>query len=342
MNPYEILGVSKDASESEIKSAYRKLAFQYHPDRNHGDKAAEEKFKDISLAFDMIQNPQNHRSHQQAQQKPHSKPWAAAADTYKRWSNAFRQYQNEPEIYNVSCTLTFKESCFGVSKKIEYVARENCNGCSAIGAKEGNFEQCPECAGSGVREFKQAFQVAAITCPACSGRGIRIKIPCNDCQGRGKKNTKKTTSIDLPPCISDELVYEINTTDGDVLALRIKIQQESGLMRQNGTADIHSKRSISLKDALLGCKIPIHTLHGEKTMTVQPCTQPNTKARLKGLGAKIPNSENHGNHIVHIEIEFPESLTQEQRELLTAAFDGKPKTSSGDIDDLKQGSMGLS
>jgi len=336
MDPYKTLGVSKAATPEEIKKAYRKLAKQHHPDVNHGNKEAEEKFKEISLAYDMIQNPENHRK------KEYSPPGNNVADAFKKWANAFRRAginREQQQSYDIETSLSFKESCFGTQKKLSYTARVKCSGCDGIGAKEGDYETCKDCEGNGIRQSRHGFQITASVCASCAGRGQKIKVKCEACSGYGQTSVQKATTVTIPPCLTDKIIHQFRTSDGDDVCLILSIEEDSNFVRPEGSADIHGKVSISLKEALLGCKVPIRTIHGEKVVTIAECTQPGTKARLKGLGAKFPNgTDEYGNHIAHIEIQFPDKLTDEQKNAITLAFGENPSDAAdvGEKDDKHQ------
>lgn len=313
--------MEENASLEEAKKAYKKIAFDNHPDRHQGDKEAEERFKEASLAFDMIKNPQNHRKAAQQQ----SGPIPNVADWFRhqqqRW-NPFGRQQPAESVYHVQAHQTFRENCMGGQKELSYNASTPCTECNSVGATTGNYQTCQTCEGSGMRTANgRGFQWMSITCEPCGGKGLLITTPCGTCRGAGQTNKKKTLKIDLPPCMRQGVNHQVEADDGDVLLLQVVVAPEPAMQRPDGTADIHSRAEISLKDALLGCKIPVQTLHGEKIMSLRECTVPGTRAKLKGLGAKIPNKDAHGNHIVHVEIKFPDSLTSEQRKAIETMFD---------------------
>lgn len=328
MDPYKVLGLKRSASKEEAKKAFRKLAVKYHPDKNQGSKEAEEKFKEISQAYDMIENPQNYEKgnrgpRQQTNISDFLKKWAKMGFNFGGFSSDY----NEPSVGQVS--LTFKESCLGADKEVAYDRTVSCTPCSGNGALEGDFTVCSTCEGTGQKILEQAFQVGVITCPSCTGRGKRITKPCGECGGRGKYRGRATVNVSIPPCVSNGNVFN-TMVGGDMVSIHIHVEASQIMMRQNGTADIHSRKKLSLKDALLGCKENIATIHGDKMVTIKECTSSGSKVRLKGCGARIPNTEQYGNHILHIDVEFPESLTETQREQIKEVFDDGNSEQKGD------------
>lgn len=269
----------------------------------------------------MIENPQNHArgnasrgQRQNANISDFLKKWAKMGFNFGGFTN---EYQDQPVAV---VNLTFEESCLGAQKSVEYSTVVDCDSCAGNGAKEGDYETCSTCDGSGQKIMEQAFQVGIITCPACSGRGIKIIKPCETCGGRGKGRRKSKVTLTIPPCVSDGTVFN-SMIGGDVLTVHVRVGRHDIMMRQEGTADIHSKKKLPLKDVLLGCKVNVRTIHGDKMVTIKECTAPGAKVRLKGCGAKLPNADSYGNHIIHIEVQFPESLTDAQRDKIKEVFD---------------------
>lgn len=320
MDPYKVLGLKKEASKEDAKKAYRKLAHKYHPDKNPGDKEAEEKFKEISAAYEEIINPSGQRARGQTRGRPNS-----VADILKKWAQwGFNVQTNtgfvheEPSIARVS--LTFEESCFGASKEIEYNVSHECRACNGIGAEEGDYDRCGDCDGTGHRVMQQAFQTGIITCPSCGGRGARIRKPCSKCKGRRIQSKREKQSINIPSAVSDGMVYNLNSLDGKPVSVQIRVMKDAEMTRLRGSLDIHSEKKLSLKEALLGCKVQVRTIHGEKSVNIEECAHPGVKVRLKGCGAKNPTTGDFGNHIIHIDVDFPTKLTEKQRELLNEVF----------------------
>lgn len=330
MDPYKVLGLKKGASKEDAKKAYRKLAHKYHPDKNPGDKEAEEKFKEISAAYEEITNPGSKGSRGSTRGRPNS-----VADILKKWaqwgfnvqtSSGFG-FQEEPAFARV--ILTFEEACFGVSKEIEYNISHECGTCNGVGAESGNYSECTTCDGTGHRVMQQAFQTGVVTCPSCGGRGVRITKPCSKCNGRRVETKKEKQKVDIPSSVSDGMVYNARSKDGYPISIQVRVKKDLEMARPRGSIDVHSERKLSLKEALLGCKIQVRTIHGDKTVTIEECAHPGVKVRLKGCGAKNPNTGDFGNHIIHIDVDFPTKLTDKQRELLNEVFDDNNNKQKG-------------
>jgi DnaJ-class molecular chaperone len=334
MDPYKVLGVKRNAKKDEVKKAYRSLAKKYHPDKNPDDKEAEEKFKEVGAAWDMIENPQNNRN--KSRSRGPSGPGASAAETIKDWfSSQFSNmggFQTRGSVPFVSIDISFKESCLGVQKNIEYTNKVKCDNCVGVGAAEGDYEPCSTCEGTGTRMIRKGFTVDIITCQTCSGRGVQILKACGKCNGVGATTQKFKQMLSLPSCITNG-TFQVVTEQGSTINVKINIIRHANMDRQNGTADIYSTHSLSLKDALLGCKIGVQTIHGDKTVSIQECTSHGTKVRLRDCGAKHPQTQKYGNHYIAIEVNFPDKLTPKQRSIVQEVFDD---TSNNDNNDQQE------
>jgi len=325
-----VLGLKKGASKDDAKKAYRKLAHKYHPDKNPDDKESEEKFKEVSAAYEQIINPGASKS-SGGRGRPNS-----VADIIKKWAqwgfnvqNSSGFVQEEPSVARV--ILSFKEGCLGVAKDIEYKVTRKCKPCDGVGAEPGDYDECAECDGTGRRIMQQAFQTGIITCPSCGGRGVRIRKPCGKCKGRKTESLTEKQKITIPSAVTDGMVYNLQSKDGGSVSVQIRVKADKKMVRQRGSIDIHSEQKLSLKEALLGCKITVQTIHGDKTVTIEECAHPGVKVRLKGCGAKNPNTGDFGNHMIHIDVDFPTKLDDKQRELIKEVFnDNRNEQQKGD------------
>lgn len=318
MDPYKILGIKRDASKEEAKKAYKRLAKKYHPDLNPDNKEAEEKFKEVNEAWDRIQNPQNYNRGGGGS----GSAWEDMFGGFGKWASNFSKgfgFNSDPVEF-VSVSLSFKESCLGAKKEISTTDKSNCSDCSGLGAKKGDYDNCATCKGAGVRIIKTAFQTSVTNCPACGGKGKTILKPCESCSGRGFKNSKISRTIEIPPCTDNGTIYHLQTSSGQMIAVRVYVKEDEHMTRPSGSLDVVSRVEVPLVDALLGCEITVNTINGEKIVSVKECTEGGTKMRLKGCGAKHPSKDWYGNHIVKVEVKFPEKLTEKQKEIIKEVF----------------------
>lgn len=325
MNPYKVLGVKQNASKEEAKKAYRKLAHKYHPDKNPGDKAAEEKFKQASEAWDRINNPENY-TRNSSSGNPGGERWRPPWANRQSNVNINMDINQPPPTVNIR--LTFKEASLGVKKDVNYTITKPCGDCKGIGAKEGDYTLCTECGGQGRRAIRSGFLgFEVIDCPACYGRGAQIQKPCITCNGKGKGKKKNKTKVAIPPCVDSGMQIPFKTESGDVIILVLVVENQNKYIREG--LDIYSKITLSLKDSILGCKIDVSTIHGDGTVTIKPCTGPGTKVRLQGQGAKHRNKDIFGDHYVHIEVKYPKTLAKEQLQKIAEALNDNDNNGKG-------------
>lgn len=312
MNPYKVLEIPEGSSKEEVKKAFKKLAMKYHPDRNQGDPTAEAKFKEINEAHQMLTDdaPKKFGQSGGGAQHPGSS-WNINFDDLFR--AASRQQQRVMQ-HRVGCILDFKESCLGVNKSFSIKTHDRCDVCDGVGAEADGKDTCADCNGLGNVSKNYNNMVMSIVCPRCAGRGYLITKPCLKCKGSGNVESITEHSVSIPPCVDNGSVCSVRLSNKDMLMIHITVTPDPLLTRTG--SDINSIKKVPLKDVVLGCKINIDTLHGEKVITLKECTDPNMKIRLRNCGAKIPNGSELGNHILTLEVQYPEKLTDEQRELL--------------------------
>lgn len=314
MNPYKVLGVSESASESEIKKAYRKLAHKYHPDKNPDNPEAESKFKEINEAYSEITNPSPKTNWSQ-----NTNDWGGFGFNIDDLFSGFGRRRSVQNKIRTSVKITFKDSCFGTTKKVSFPYKQSCNKCSGVGAASGDYVTCSVCNGSGrVTQRYGTLTITGGTCSNCSGKGVKIKKACGACKGAGITSENITKTITIPPCVENGNVLNTFVDDNTVLTTHIVVDESEGMVR-NGI-DVYSKEKIALKDALLGSQIEISTVHGKKKVSISECTSPGAKVRLKNCGAKHPNKNEFGAHIIVVDVAFPEKLTEEQRNKLIEVF----------------------
>ncbi len=356
---YEVLGVSKTASDSEIKSAYRKLAKKYHPDMNPGDKEAEAKFKEASEAYAILSDADKRRQYDQFGHAAFDGGAGGGAggfdfngfDMGDIFGDIFGDFfggggrsrgaNNGPmkgQNVRVSVHLTFEEACFGTEKEIELNIKEDCAKCHGTGAKPGTQpETCSKCGGKGQVVFTQQSLFGVVrnvqACPDCHGTGKIIKDRCPDCGGSGYISRRKKISVSIPAGIDNGQSIRIRDKGepginggprGDLL-VQVIVGRHPIFQRQD--YDIYSTAPITFAQAALGAEVRIKTIDGDVMYTVKPGTQTDTRVRLRGKG--VPTTRNkqvRGDHYVTLVVQVPTKMNAEQKELLKAfdqAMDGK-------------------
>ena len=346
---YEVLGVSKGASDSEIKSAYRKLAKKYHPDMNPGDKEAEAKFKEASEAYAVLSDADKRRQYDQFGHAAFDGGAGGAGgfdfggmDMGDIFGDIFgdffgggrsRSQSNGPmkgQNIRTSVRITFEEACFGVDKEIDVTLKEECATCHGTGAKPGTSpETCKKCGGKGQVVFTQQSLFGVVrnvqSCPDCHGTGKIIKERCSDCGGSGYISKRKKISVSIPAGIDNGQCVRIRDKGepgvnggqrGDLL-VEVAVSRHPIFQRQD--RDIFSTAPITFAQAALGGDVRIKTVDGEVIYTVKPGTQTNTRVHLRNKGVpSLRNKQIRGDHYVTLVVEVPTKMNSEQKELLEA------------------------
>ena len=356
---YEVLGVQKGASADEIKKAYRKSAMKYHPDRNPGDKEAEEKFKELGEAYEVLSDDDKRARYDQfgfAGVDPNYGGGAGAGgfgfdgfggfggfgDIFSEvfGGGSSRRSRNAPrrgDDVGVRIDVTFEEAAFGAEKELTYYRIENCGSCNGTGSADGVVETCSQCRGSGQIRVTQnmmgmAFQSTS-TCPQCSGRGKIIKNPCTTCRGKAKVRKAHTVRAKVPAGINHGQSFRLagegcvgtnGGPNGDVLVeTRIK---RHPIFERDGV-DVLCEVPITFSQAALGAEIEVPTLDGKTPFTIPEGTQTGKEFVLSGKGIPyVNNPRRRGNQRFFVVVETPTKLTKEQKELLRKlddSLDGK-------------------
>ncbi len=344
---YEILGVARGASNDEIRKSYLKLAHKYHPDKTGGDKAAEDKLKEINAAYDTLKNPEKRSQYDRfgeagsqfggggggfgfGQGGPSSdfggfdSPFEDLFESLFGGSGRGQQRTSAPGKdleYNMSISL--HEAAFGTKKEIKFSRTELCGDCSGTGAAAGSKPvRCGQCGGSGQVRRTQGFFSISQTCPACRGTGQTIANPCRKCSGSGRAQTTRKLSIDIPAGVDTGLRIRYNGEGepgigngprGD-LFIRIEVLDDDIFDRDG--INIICQMPISIPQALLGDTIRVPTLKGEAQLKIPAGTQSGTVFRLRGLGLPDLRGYKQGDLRVEVQVEIPTKLTREQRELI--------------------------
>ena len=342
---YEVLGVSKSSSAEQIKSAYRKLAVKYHPDKNEGDKAAEEKFKEASEAYHILSNSERKQNydnfgHAAFENGGGGRGGFGNFDFSNHFSDIFedffgegfgqrgsgrsRKSNNRGSDLRYDLSITLEESYTGKKQDIKFSSSEKCDTCSGSGSKPGhNTGTCSMCGGHGQVRSSQGFFTVQQTCPQCSGSGEEITNPCTNCNGQGKKQSSKRLSVSIPKGVDDGTRIRLagkgeagsrGAGNGD-LYLFINVYSHDLFKRSE--ENLFFECPISIADAALGTSIEIPTIDGGKAKIKIPSgTQSGKQFRLKGKGMPYMRGSGNGDLYVQVNTEVPISLNKEQKELL--------------------------
>ena len=346
---YEILGVNKDASDDEIKSAFRKLAKQYHPDLHQGDKNSETKFKEINEAYGVLSDAQSRAKYDQFGHAAFDPAAGAGAGAsyggagFGGFSDIFetmfgggfggfagqQQARNAPVAgndYRYNLSITFEEAAFGVQKEIIVPREESCSTCGGSGAKPGTEPvRCQTCGGTGQVRVQQNTMFGSFatvrTCDGCHGTGTIIKEPCLDCKGRGRINKTRRIVVNIPAGIDNGQSInkrgegEAGHRGGPSGDLYVSIQVKPHKLFKRKGADLYLDMIIPITKAVLGGEIKVPTLSGTVKYNIPEGTQPDTTFRLKDQGIVRLHSNVKGDLYVRVSVDIPKRLTDEQKEL---------------------------
>lgn len=342
---YEVLGVEKDASDQDLKRAYRKLAKKYHPDLNPNDAEAEKNFKEVSEAYEVLSDSEKRAQYDRFGHEGMNQGAGFGGggfgggfgdfgdmfgDIFGDMFGGSRQRRRGPsrgEDIEVVVRITFREAASGIKKEIRINRDEECETCSGSGAKPGTEKKtCPTCHGTG--EVQQVYKtpfgqmVKAGVCPTCKGVGEIIDDPCNKCHGSGKDKRAKTFNIDIPagvdtgsyiPIRGEGQLGEKGGPRGD-LFVHIEVQPDDVFERDGD--HIKCEIPVSITQATLGAELEVPTLEGNIKYKMEPGTQTGTVFRFKGKGMVNPRSKGRGNLYVKVVVEIPRKLTEKQKDLL--------------------------
>ena len=338
---YEVLGVSRTCTDQELKSAYRKLAMQYHPDRNPGDKAAEEKFKEASEAYSVLSD-ENKRA--QYDRFGHAGVGGSGfggfdASAFQDLSEIFgdifgfgdafggggrrRSRAQRGADLRADITIELKDAIFGKTTEIPVRKSETCDACHGTGGARGKQPTtCSACGGRGQLRYQQGFFSVARTCGTCGGTGQVITDPCKSCRGEGRVIRQHTMKIEVPPGVEDgtRIRYQgegeagaFGGPAGDLYVV-LNIKEDSFYARDGN--NLHCMVSISMPEAALGTEVSVPTFEGEYKLKIPAGTQSGQQIPIRNKGVPALRGRSRGDLIVHIEVQIPKKLSQRQRELL--------------------------
>lgn len=350
---YEVLGVKKDASADDLKKKYRVLAKKYHPDKNPNDKAAEERFKEIQEAYDVLSDSQKRAEYDQLREaERRGFSFGGVGDVFSRDRSGgrggfgFEDFGGLGDLFSrifdrgervrssrygptrgaditVELDVPFEKTISGWDTVITVPREEDCPTCRGTGAKPGTSTQrCPECGGVGtVQSFQGGFALSR-PCPRCYGRGTIISVPCGTCGGRGQVQQTRRISVRIPPGVDDGMKIRVpgqgeagvaGGPKGDLYIIP-RIMGHHFFKRKGD--DIHCDVTIDFTQAILGVTLMISTIDGKVKLRIPPGTQPGALLRLKGRGVKRRDGTGSGDQFVRVNVSLPRYITPEQRKLL--------------------------
>lgn len=342
---YEILGISRSSTQEEIKKAYRKLALKYHPDRNPGDKEAEERFKEAAEAYEVLRDPEKRRlydayGHEGLKQSGFQ-GFSGFDDIFGAFNDIFGEFfgfssrdmhsRRGPQPgrdlrYDLS--ITFIEAVKGVEKEIEIERLETCSSCKGTGLREGTHPSiCRMCGGRGQVVRAEGFFRIATTCPNCNGSGQVLENPCPSCGGKGRRPQRQKVTIRIPAGVDTGSRLrlreegEAGLRGGPRGDLYIVLHVEPHDFFERRGNDIYFTMPISISQAALGAKVEIPTLDGTKEIEIPPGLQTGETIRLKGEGVPDLRGLGSGDFVIQFFVKTPKNLTKRQKELLEEFHD---------------------
>jgi molecular chaperone DnaJ len=345
MDYYEVLQVERTATDAELKAAYRKLAMQYHPDRNPNNPDAEEKFKACSEAYQVLSDPDKRAAYDRfghagvgaagAAGNPFAGSPFAQGDMGDIFGDIFGEMFNmgsrggrasraqRGRDIRFDLRLEFEEAVFGIEREINIRRAEACNDCSGTGSEGGRQpETCQQCGGRGQIRTQQGFFSIARTCPVCSGTGSVVRHPCKTCHGDGRVPREHKILVKVPAGVeSDTRIRYGGEGDagkwgGPAGDLYVALEVRPHKFFERDGDDLHCVMPISFPQASLGTELEIETLHGPETLKVPEGTQSGKEFRLRGKGVPHLNAHGRGDLIIEVRVQTPSKLTKQQKELM--------------------------
>ncbi len=361
---YELLEVEKTASQDEIKKAYRKLAMKYHPDKNQGDKEAEEKFKAVSEAYQILSDDNKRAVYDRYGKKGLEGQGGGSGgfgfdfgdiesifDSFFGGGGGGQRRRSKADKYNldnaIELSIEFAEAIFGVKKEVSFKFKKPCSDCDGTGAKGGDKTKCPDCGGSGQLFLKQGFMTFSQTCPKCGGEGEIVKERCPKCKGKGYEETTESVTVDIPAGIDDGNRIRVagrgnlskSGARGD-LYIVINVKEDKKFVRDGD--NVYLEVPVFFTQTLLSDTIKVPGLRGELELNLKPSTKDKEQFVFKNEGVPNVRTGAKGSFVVQIKMVHPSKLSDEQKELVeklhtSFGFEGKPheKEYEGLFDKIK-------
>jgi len=342
---YEILGVPRNATQEEIKKAYRRLAIKYHPDRNPGDKEAEEKFKEAAEAYSVLGDPKKRAEYDRFGTVGGPSPGFTFtgfdSDLFSEFADILGDFFGFSDFFagprsrtkrvsrakpgsdlRYKLEISFEEAAFGTEVKLKIPRLGICKECGGSGiAGGGQPTPCSTCGGRGSINYRQGFLLISRTCPRCGGTGVIVANPCPKCGGSGRVEEEKTLKVKIPPGVESgsrlrlEGEGEAGVAGGPPGDLYIDIYVKPHPIFERKGNDIYCEVPITFSQAALGAVITVPTLEGEGEIKIPPGTQTGSLFRLKGRGIKDVNGRRRGDQFIRVVVKTPTKLTSEERKL---------------------------
>lgn len=356
---YEILQVARDADAETIKKQYRKLAMQFHPDRNPGNKEAEDKFKEAAEAYDILSNPEKraqydrfgHQAFRGGQSQ--SGGFASAEDVFSHFGDIFgdffgggassRSRSNQPRRgsdLRYLAEVTLEEVLTGLEKEVSFETEATCGDCKGQGAEKGSGRvACRQCGGAGQVVTRQGFFTMATTCPSCRGAGSTIEKPCKTCRGQGRKAERKNIRVHIPAGVDTGTRLRVGGEgEGGYLGgpsgdLFVEIRVADHPQFERDQEDLQSQLEIPFVQMMLGGEVSVPTLEGKKNLEIPPGTQPGQTLELSGQGLPSLRGSRRGDIVYRILPKFPKKLSNDEEKALRdfAKAQGTPVKDSGGL-----------
>ena len=353
-NLYEVLGVRSDASDDELKRAYRAKAREFHPDANHDDDGSAERFKEVSLAYEVLKDPERRARYDRFGAEGVFGPGAGGAagdpfagglgDLFDAFFNGMggapgggRGRRTGPvpgPDAEMVLRLSFKEAVFGVARQVEVETPVHCDTCEGSGARPGTSAvRCPECQGAGeLRRMRQSILgqvITAVPCQHCQGTGQFIEQPCVDCGGQGRRNEQRTLTVDIPAGVDEGSTLRLSGHGpagfrggpNGALFVHISVQPDPAFERSG--VDLHASVHVPVTLAALGGSVAFETLDDTRELPIVAGTQSGAVIPLKGLGVPKLRGRGRGDLFVHVQVDTPTELDERQKELLTSLAEAR-------------------